>query len=153
MPPEPIRQLRDLTRARTAITRERGLPLICTNPDLVSLDGPRRTPGPGAFASTYEEAGGLVRWVGKPWPLIYETALARLAMPADRIVAVGDSLEHDVRGAAGAGIDSALVLSGVHTDLVRDRPGWETIIGRVLAAGAPHPRWVLERFAPADPAR
>ena len=59
-----------------------------------------------------------VRLVGKPYPLIYEAcvnALREAGVPANaRIAAVGDSLHHDVLGAARAGIDSIFVCSGVH---------------------------------------
>lgn len=57
-------------------------------------------------------------FVGKPYPLVYDacaTALRRAGVPSSaRVVAVGDSLHHDVLGAARAGIDSVLVCGGVH---------------------------------------
>ena len=54
----------------------RDLPLVCTNPDLVSIEGGRHVDGPGAFARRYELAGGEVRWaaspgrrsIGRRWP-------------------------------------------------------------------------------------
>jgi ribonucleotide monophosphatase NagD (HAD superfamily) len=36
------------------------------------------------------------------------------AVPWDRVVAVGDSVEHDIRGAHGAGLRSVLIAGGVH---------------------------------------
>lgn len=37
--------------------------------------------------------------MGKPAPVIYEGAMALLGLDAAEILAVGDSLEHDIRGA------------------------------------------------------
>ena len=101
-----------LTRAAA-----RGLPMVCGNPDLVQV-----TPGGtlleavGLVAVRYAELGGDVRSHGKPSPRIYETCLRRVACPRERIVAVGDSLHHDVLGANAAGLASILVASGIHRE-------------------------------------
>lgn len=61
--------------------------------------------------------------VGKPYPLVYEAcnaALRNANVPADaRVAAVGDSLHHDVLGAAKAGVDSVFVCGGVHYQALR----------------------------------
>lgn len=91
-----------------------GLPMICANPDLVSV-----TPEgeliitPGTVARKYEELGGYVRWHGKPDRSVYETCFA-LYPRAERILGIGDSLHHDVAGARGAGIDCLFVAGGIH---------------------------------------
>ena len=41
-------------------------------------------PAPGAIASLYEEMGGKVEWIGKPYPEIYRAALALIGNPAQR---------------------------------------------------------------------
>lgn len=56
-------------------------------------------PAPGAIAALYEELGGKVTWVGKPYPRIYAEA-ARLIGNPRPILCIGDSAEHDVAGAA-----------------------------------------------------
>ena len=92
-----------------------GLPMICANPDLAVMQGGREMLCAGALAVRYEALGGRVAYHGKPHPAIYDTCLARLGGPArDRVVAIGDSLGTDIKGAAAAGIDSALVLGGLH---------------------------------------
>lgn len=91
-----------------------GVPCLCTNPDRIMLtkSGPRF--GAGRIAELYEELGGTVEWIGKPHPAIYEAALERLGdPPRQRVVGIGDSVEHDIAGAAGAGLSSALVRSGI----------------------------------------
>jgi HAD superfamily hydrolase (TIGR01450 family) len=76
-------------------------------------DGP--WPGSGAVLAAVEEATGrrAERTVGKPEPDMYATVRDRLG--EGRYLAVGDRLDTDVAGARRAGIDSALVLSGVTT--------------------------------------
>jgi HAD superfamily hydrolase (TIGR01459 family) len=95
----------------------RGLPMICANPDLVVMRGSTLHLCAGALAKWYEEAGGRVRWHGKPFRSVYDACLRLLGI-ADRshILAVGDSLRTDIAGAAGAGIDSLLIAGGIHAE-------------------------------------
>jgi HAD superfamily hydrolase (TIGR01459 family) len=95
-----------------------GLPMICANPDLVVMRAGMRLLCAGSLAEYYREAGGDVFIVGKPEPSIYALALARLDLPPTRVLAIGDSLHTDIAGAAGAGIDSAWILGGIHSDLL-----------------------------------
>ena len=103
---------------------DRKLPMICVNPDLVSVepDG-RLKPCPGAIAKLYEEMGGQVRWHGKPDPGLYAHILSYLqdhhGIARQDILAIGDSLSHDIKGAAQAGIDSLLITSGIHKDAIK----------------------------------
>jgi hypothetical protein len=84
--------------------RPGGLPLLVANPDLIRPDG-QDSPMPGQLAYRYQALGATdVRLVGKPHKLIYErcrSLLARAGLGRDaRVAAVGDSLHHDVLGAA-----------------------------------------------------
>ena len=89
--------------------------MICANPDLSVMQGGREMLCAGALAARYEELGGGVAYHGKPHPAIYDICLARLGHPArDRVVAIGDSLGTDIKGADAAGVASALVLGGLH---------------------------------------
>jgi HAD superfamily hydrolase (TIGR01459 family) len=92
------------------------LPMICANPDLEIVRGTERILCAGSLAAWYETEGGNVRWVGKPDPAIYAAALSMLALPASRVLAIGDSLRTDITGADAAGIDSVWVLGGIHAD-------------------------------------
>ena len=94
---------------------ERGLPMICANPDLhrASLTGGLQE-APGLVARGYEQLGGTVHYHGKPEPRIYRSCLARLGLEQSRVVAIGDSLEHDIAGAEAAGIDSVFIGGGIH---------------------------------------
>lgn len=98
---------------RRALTRD--LPMVCANPDLVVMHGSRLALCAGALAQWYEQAGGRVRWHGKPFPSVYDTCLALLGGgDRSRILAVGDSLRTDIAGAAAAGLDSLLIAGGIH---------------------------------------
>ncbi|RWL19212.1 MAG: TIGR01459 family HAD-type hydrolase [Mesorhizobium sp.] len=95
----------------------RQVPCFCTNPDKIMLTavGPRF--GAGQLADLYESLGGSVTRIGKPYTPIFDAALALAGNP-DRssVVCVGDSVEHDVAGGIGAGVATALVLSGILAD-------------------------------------
>ena len=89
------------------------MPCICTNPDLHKLVGDTLLPAAGAIAALYEEMGGVVTRIGKPHIDIYQHAHALCRYPGKaRIVSIGDSLDHDIRGAVTFGIDSVLVRTG-----------------------------------------
>lgn len=92
----------------------RSVPCLCTNPDKIMLtaSGPRF--GAGRIAELYEELGGTVTWIGKPFPQIYEKALEALGKPApETVVCIGDSVEHDIVGGQKAGLSTALVATGI----------------------------------------
>ena len=99
---------------------ERGVPLVCTNPDRVVRSPRGLHLAPGAVAHAYAASGGASFFYGKPHAPIYAEALGRLGVPADRVVCVGDMLDTDVRGARTAGLASVLVTaSGVHAAELR----------------------------------
>jgi HAD superfamily hydrolase (TIGR01459 family) len=111
----------DELRPMAEVAVARGLPAVCSNPDIVAISGGKLVSVPGALARIYEELGGTVHYVGKPHAPIYEVTLAALeGLEPSRIVAIGDSLEHDIKGANGAGIHSAFVTSGIHRDEFAD---------------------------------
>ncbi|MER9318491.1 TIGR01459 family HAD-type hydrolase [Mesorhizobium sp. M0659] len=95
----------------------RQVPCFCTNPDKIMLTavGPRF--GAGRLADLYEDLGGSVTRIGKPYPTIFGAALAVAGNP-DRstVVCVGDSVEHDIAGGLAAGVATVLVLSGILAD-------------------------------------
>ncbi|MDO5898676.1 TIGR01459 family HAD-type hydrolase [Agrobacterium sp. Azo12] len=104
-----------LYRERLEPAARRGVPCYCTNPDRHKLaKGGGTAPGAGSIAATYQELGGVVRWFGKPYPAIYQKAQSLLGgVASDRIICIGDSIEHDIAGAAGAGLSSCLVRTGI----------------------------------------
>ena len=100
-----------------------GLPMICVNPDLLVIRLGVQEPCAGALAARYEQIGGRVRYFGKPYPDVYDLALARLGLPPDRVLAVGDALATDIAGANTAGLDSVLITGGLLADELDLAPG------------------------------
>ncbi|MCQ8782060.1 TIGR01459 family HAD-type hydrolase [Mangrovibrevibacter kandeliae] len=110
----------------------RGLPMICANPDIVVQRGDRLVFCAGALARDYAALGGPVRLAGKPHRPIYEVAAARIGgVDGKRVLAIGDGLATDIKGANGFGLDALLVLAGIHGAELGDDPA---AIGRHLEA-------------------
>ena len=92
-----------------------GIPLICANPDLTRITPQGLKPSSGALAQRYQAMGGNVSHIGKPYRDIYEECLLHAySNSTGEVLAVGDSLHHDIAGGAAAGIDTLLVMNGVH---------------------------------------
>ncbi len=96
---------------------DRGLPMICANPDREVIRGGIRQICAGAIAERYETMGGDVRWHGKPDAEIYDGCFEMLGIAdKSRILGIGDSFATDIRGANAAGLDALLVARGIHGD-------------------------------------
>ncbi|TPP10054.1 TIGR01459 family HAD-type hydrolase [Rhizobium glycinendophyticum] len=97
----------------------RKVPLICANPDLVVERGHRIIPCAGAVAAFYTALGGETRIAGKPHTPIYEATLAaareaRGDFDKSRVLAIGDGMPTDVKGAVDAGLDLLYISGGIH---------------------------------------
>ena len=91
----------------------RNLTVVCSNPDLCSpRAGGRSVVSPGALAKSFEKQGGTVLFYGKPYRSVFSSLEGALGI--DRLLMVGDSLDHDIAGAHGAGWDSVLVEDGLY---------------------------------------
>ena len=128
----------------------RSLPMVCANPDLVVMHGDRLALCAGALAQWYEEAGGQVRWHGKPFRSVYDTCFALLGIEdRKRVLAVGDSLRTDIDGATGAGLDSVLIAGGIHAEefgMIGNRPPDLDRIAAALRSGSYSPVGVARSF-------
>ncbi len=100
--------------------RSRNLPFICANPDIVVERGTQMLWCAGAIARAYGLLGGRTLVAGKPHTPIYELALREArdlkgqAVDLKRVLAIGDGLLTDVKGAVNQGIDLLYVSSGIH---------------------------------------
>jgi 4-nitrophenyl phosphatase len=73
--------------------------------------------GNGAILAALETASGVKpEIIGKPEPIMYQQAIARLGSDLSETVAIGDKLETDILGAVRTGIRSLMVLGGVSTE-------------------------------------
>ncbi|MGA1829421.1 TIGR01459 family HAD-type hydrolase [Rhizobium wenxiniae] len=97
----------------------RDVPFICANPDLIVERGHKMIPCAGAVAAYYEQLGGKTRIAGKPHFPIYEASLAaarevRGEFDRSKVLAVGDGMPTDVRGALSQGLDLLYISGGIH---------------------------------------
>ena len=91
------------------------LPMICVNPDMIVVkqNGDEFLCA-GALAKEYERLGGKVIYYGKPYLAVYKTVCEIFSNPENKkILAIGDSLETDIRGANAFGIDNLLTTGGI----------------------------------------
>ena len=101
------RELKDATQALLA-----GAELIAANRDRTFPREDGLWPGTGAIVAALEYATGTEAiTVGKPEREIFRAVLDRLG--DGRTLVVGDRLDADLAGAAAAGLDGAIVLTGV----------------------------------------
>ncbi len=105
-------------RPQFLYAKQKGMKLLCFNPDIVVDFGDRRQWCAGALAELYTEMGGQSLYFGKPHPPIYDLAHRRLAalgkdFPNARILAIGDGIRTDVAGAMGEDIDALFVTGGL----------------------------------------
>ncbi len=96
--------------------KQRGLTMICANPDKVVRKGALLVPCAGSVADEYERLGGKVLMAGKPFAPIYELALGRAGL-ADRskVLAIGDGPDTDIKGASLNGFACVFVSGGINT--------------------------------------
>jgi HAD superfamily hydrolase (TIGR01450 family) len=89
-----------------------GAEMIAADRDRIFPQEDGMWPGSGAIVAALEYATGqTAHAVGKPQPEIFRTALDRLG--DGRTLVIGDRLDADLQGAAAAGLDAAIVLTGV----------------------------------------
>ena len=140
----------DSYRDTLAAMRTRSQLMVCANPDIVVERGDTLVYCAGALADAYVALGGEVLYCGKPHAPIYQVALATAektrgaAVPRNGVLAIGDSVRTDLKGAAAFGIDSLFITSGIHAEEYggRDTPDLDAL-KKIFAEGGVTPRAVM----------
>ena len=70
----------------------------------------------GSVAKVFEELGGEVIYFGKPYKEIYNMCFK----PNEKVLAIGDNLRTDIKGANNLKIDSIFILNGVHINEIEN---------------------------------
>lgn len=127
-------------RSSFLFAQQKGLKLLCANPDIVVDRGYEREWCAGALAQLYTEMGGESLFFGKPHPPIYDLALRRLAVldgsiGKQRLLAIGDGIQTDIRGAISEDIDSLFITGGLAAAPTKtkdqpDRAALEAYLGK-----------------------
>ena len=94
---------------------QKNLYMICSNPDLSAIQKDQQNiDAPGYWAKYYESLGGQCSYYGKPYQLVYDYIKYLLQPSVQKVLAVGDSIHHDIAGGQKAGFDTLLLAQGVH---------------------------------------
>ncbi len=113
-----------VNRPEFLYAKTKGMKLLCANPDIVVDRGETREWCAGALAQLYTEMGGESLYFGKPHPPVYDLARRRLAelgtdIPDPRILAIGDGIGTDIKGALGEDLDSLFITGGLAAEETR----------------------------------
>ena len=84
--------------------------LICTNPDLIVHKGSVEELCAGSVAKVFEDLGGEVIYFGKPHKEVYNMCFSS----NEKVLAIGDNLRTDIKGANNLKIDCIFITEGVH---------------------------------------
>lgn len=99
--------------------KNRGLDLLCANPDIQVDLGDKRIYCAGALAKEYSERGGASHYFGKPHAPIYDLARNRMTEAAGRVIddkrilCIGDGILTDIMGAQNEDLDSLFISGGL----------------------------------------
>ncbi|WP_298568018.1 TIGR01459 family HAD-type hydrolase [uncultured Aliiroseovarius sp.] len=139
----------DTLRPQLLLAKQKGLKLLCANPDIVVDRGETREWCAGAIAQLYTEMGGESLYFGKPHPPIYDLARRRMtaegrAVDDSRILAIGDGILTDIKGAQGEDIDSLFITGGLARDETQTHRQPDTdALGRFVAAEMVTPTFAI----------
>ena len=98
--------------------------LICTNPDLTVHRGDKEELCAGSIAKIFETIGGNVIYFGKPYKEIYKMCFNE----KEKVLAIGDNLRTDIKGANNMEVDSIFITGGVHRNESNDEEELKTIL-------------------------
>jgi HAD superfamily hydrolase (TIGR01459 family) len=127
--------------------------MLCGNPDLVVERGDRLVYCAGSAADLYATMGGEVLYAGKPYRPIYEMALKKAEavsgrkIDIKRVMAIGDSVRTDLKGARAFGVDMLFLTAGIHAEEFggRDTPD-KDVMSTVFAAAGEMPTAVMKHL-------
>ena len=131
-------------REMLALMRERALFMVCANPDIVVERGETLVYCAGALADAYAGWAEKCFIAASRMLRSIEAALAKAASlrggtapPLARVLAVGDSVRTDLKGAASFGVDCVFVTSGIHAEEFgsREAPDLDALNATFAAAG------------------
>ena len=98
--------------------------LVCTNPDLIVHRGNKEELCAGSVAKVFEDLGGEVVYFGKPYKEIYKMCFNS----GEKVLAIGDNLRTDIKGANNLNIDCVFISDGVHRDEYNDSSELDTLL-------------------------
>jgi HAD superfamily hydrolase (TIGR01459 family) len=100
----------DLEYHKNLLKKHTNLKMLCTNPDLIVHRGSKMEYCAGTLAKIFEDLGGKVIYVGKPYPEIYKFCIKE----NEKTLVIGDNIRTDIIGANNMNFDSLFITTGVH---------------------------------------
>ena len=124
--------------------------MVCANPEKTITINGENFMGSGEIARRYEEVGGVVKYIGKPFPSIFEYAMGLFDdLYRSQICVIGDSMANDIRGAKYLDMDSALIASGVHRGSftkVKNRADIQKMLKILMKNNGAEPTYFVPKF-------
>jgi len=114
--------------------------LICTNPDLTVHRGKKEEYCAGLIAQIFESLGGSVVYFGKPYKEVYKMCFKS----KEKVLAIGDNLRTDIKGANNLNIDSIFISNGIHRDEFKNESELEKLLEKYKVKATyfqPHLTW------------
>ena len=115
---------KDLEFYKKLLKRYVSKKLVCTNPDLTVHKGNIEELCAGSVAKIFEELGGEVVYFGKPYKEVYRMCFNS----NEKVLAVGDNLRTDIKGANNLKIDCIFISNGVHRDEYKDTSELDSLL-------------------------
>ena len=121
----------DLDYYKNFLNKHISKKLVCTNPDLTVHRGDKEEYCAGYVAKIFEELGGKAIYYGKPYKEIYEMCFNS----KEKVLAIGDNLRTDIKGANNLNKDCLFISNGVHRDEFKNNLELEKLLKkyRVMA--------------------
>ena len=114
----------DLNYYKKFLQKQSSKKLGCTNPDLTVHKGNIEELCAGSVAKVFEELGGEVIYFGKPHKEVYNKCFNK----SEKVLAIGDNLRTDIKGANNLNIDSIFITDGVHRQEIDDMSKLDAIL-------------------------
>ena len=116
----------DLNYYKKFLIKHTSKKLVCTNPDLTVHRGDKEEYCAGYIAKIFEELGGKVIYYGKPYEEIYKMCFKS----NEKVLAIGDNLRTDIKGANNLNKDCLFISNGVHRNEFKDNLELNKLLAR-----------------------
>ena len=100
--------------------------LVCTNPDLTVHRGNKEEYCAGYIAKIFEDLGGEAIYYGKPQKEIYKMCFK----DNEKVLAIGDNLRTDIKGANNLKKDCLFISDGVHRNEFNNNSELEGLLNK-----------------------
>lgn len=136
------------------VAAQKRLKAICANPEMRGLVDGQPVMGTGQLARRYQDFGGVVTYIGKPFEPIFDECIkflrARDIFPG-QVAVIGDAMDQDILGGTTAEMDTCLVAAtGLHAGNFKGMSNLsdleKTLNNLVIAHNNVRPTFIVPRF-------